>query len=67
MWFTPAHQRRCRPGLRSQTLPSGRLQHPGYPSQRRSGVDTLAEIADNLEGVTPRSPTLTFNHRTGTT
>ncbi len=75
MWFTPAHQRRCRPGLRSRTLTGTDLPYPRLPgycgqrpvlpavrrpaSERRNGVDTLTEIADHLKGVTPHRPTLT--------
>lgn len=63
MGFTPVHQRRCGLGSQGNEAPPG----AGYLASRlpvicdqNSGY-TLTEFAVNLEGVTPQSPTLTFD------
>jgi hypothetical protein len=63
MGFTPVHQRRCGLGFQGNVAPPGaghlvsRLPVNCVPNGRY----TLTEFAGNPEGVTPQSPTLTFD------
>jgi hypothetical protein len=63
MGFTPVHQRRCGLGPQGNEAPSGagylvsRLPVICEPNSRYN----LTEFSVHPEGVTPQSPTLTFD------
>jgi hypothetical protein len=63
MGFTPVHQRRCGLGFqRNEARSSANCLVSRLPviCEPNNGY-TLTEFAGNLEGVTPQSPTLTFD------